>query len=58
MFASGNCEAISLPPASESTVQVVTICAASGKGGTASADFRRRPEFKSSGAETPVQEIR
>ena len=37
VFASGNCEAISLPPASESTGQVVTICAVSGKGGTASA---------------------
>lgn len=37
VFASGNCEVISLPPASESTGQVVTICAVSGKGGTASA---------------------
>ena len=37
VFASGNCEVISLPPASESTGQVVTICAVSGKGGTVSA---------------------
>lgn len=37
VFASGNCEAISLPTALESTGQVVTICAVSGKGGTVSA---------------------